>query len=386
MFVYTSLLFFVLFCLRGLRYNADSVVDGTELLMSFLVHRHGERTPVQSSLTLSNHVDELRKASAKYGFGQLTNVGKRRSYQLGQFIRRRYDKLLSPTFNRSEIYVRSTDFIRAKMTVLTALAAVYPATADNWSTDINWTPVPYTTVPAKYDFNLAIINCPKFKESFFRSKITSTVPELDLYADTLAHWSHIVGNNISSQPLIIPYALYDLYACQISLGVPLEDEIAEIYPEIEQIAAIAIKAMFYTDSMRALSAGVLLNEFFTVADKVIAGVDVQKVHIYSAHDVNVFALEAATKVANPQGVPKYASAYALELRKVVDTGEYVVVPVYLNTPKEEVITYLEIEDCGQRCAYESFRSTTSRYNLKESEWRAECGFYDDLDVDSFAID
>ncbi|CAH1634692.1 unnamed protein product [Spodoptera littoralis] len=380
MFVYTSLLFFVLFCLRGLRYNADSVVDGTELLMTFLVHRHGDRTPVPSSLVFTQHADELKKASARYGFGQLTNSGKRRSYQLGQFIRRRYDKLLSRTYNKSEIYVRSTDFTRTKMTVLTALAAIYPATADNWSTNINWTPVPYTTVPAKYDFNLPVVNCPKFKDSFFRPKITSEVPELDLYADILEHWSNIVGYDLALEPLIIPYALYDLYACQISLGIPPEDDIVDIYPEIEKIATIAIKTILYTDDMRALSAGVLLNKFYTVADRIIAGQDVQKVHIYSAHDLNVFAFEAATKVLNPPGVPKYASAYALELRKVIDTGEYVVVPVYLNSPKTEVITYLEIEDCGQICAYDTFRSITYKYSLKEKEWRAECGFVDDFSV------
>lgn len=37
------------------------------------------------------------------------------------------------------------------MTVLSAMAAVYPPGEDNWSNDINWTPVPYTTIRAKYD-------------------------------------------------------------------------------------------------------------------------------------------------------------------------------------------------------------------------------------------
>ncbi|KAH9644317.1 hypothetical protein HF086_000054 [Spodoptera exigua] len=223
----SAILSVLLISLSGFCYSADSVVDDTELLLTFL-------------------------------------AGKRRSYQLGQFIRRRYDELLSPTFNKSEIYVRSTDSTRAKMTVLTALAAVYPAPTDNWSDKINWTPIPYTTV--------------------------------------------------------------------------------------------------------------------------IAGEDVQRVQIYSAHDLNVFAFEGVTRVAEKQGVPKYASAYALELRKVVDTGDHIVVPVYLNTPSEDVITYLEIEECGQRCAYESFRSVTSIYNLEESVWRTECGFSEDMVIDSSSVD
>ncbi|KAF9410067.1 hypothetical protein HW555_010729 [Spodoptera exigua] len=364
----SAILSVLLISLSGFCYSADSVVDDTELLLTFLIHRHGDRTPIESFLAMSTGAEELEEASAKYGYGQLTDVGKRRAYQLGQFIRRRYDELLSPNFNKSEIYIRSTESTRAKMTVLTALAAVYPAPEDNWSQDVNWTPVPYTTVPAKYDFNLASLNCPTFTAAFYESGTPATVPELDQYADVLAKWSSILGYNISTQPLMDAYSLNDLYVSQMSLGIPLDDDIAAIYPDIEKIA------------------GVLLNQFFTVAEQVIAGEDVQRVHIYSAHDVNVFAFEAATKVVNTQGVPKYASAYALELRKVVKTGDYIVVPTYLPTPSEDVIKYLEIEECGQRCAYESFRSVTSNIVLDEDEWRTACGFSDDMVIDTSSVD
>lgn len=79
-------------------------------------------------------------------------VGIRRAYKLGQYIRERYASLLSPQYNRSDIYIRSTDSSRTKMSVLTAMAAVYPAYEGSWSEEINWVPVPYTTVPARYDF------------------------------------------------------------------------------------------------------------------------------------------------------------------------------------------------------------------------------------------
>ncbi|XP_022834525.1 prostatic acid phosphatase-like [Spodoptera litura] len=383
----SAILSVLLISLSGLCYSADSVVDDTELLLTFLIHRHGDRTPIESSLSLSNHADELIEASAKYGYGQLTDVGKRRAYQLGQFIRRRYDEFLSPTFNRSEIYVRSTDSTRAKMTVLTALAAVYPAPADNWSNKINWTPIPYTTVPAKYDFNLATVNCPELLTNVYSAyTITaSSIPALAPYQDVLDQWSEISGLNLTQYP-IYAYTLNDVYTAQMSLGIPLDDDLAAIYPEIETIAGIALDAMYNSYTSRVLSAGPLLNQFFSVADQVIAGEDVQRVQIYSAHDLNVFAFEGVTRVAVKQGVPKYASAYALELRKVKDTGDYIVVPVYLNTPSEDVITYLEIEECGQRCAYESFRSVTSIYNLEESVWRTECGFSPDMEIDTSSVD
>ncbi|PZC80741.1 hypothetical protein B5X24_HaOG213965 [Helicoverpa armigera] len=370
----------LLISLSAVCYCQDSVTDGTELLLTFLTHRHGDRTPISSTVALSNDVEALEAATARYGYGQLTDNGRRRAYQLGQFLRRRYDGLLSPAYNKSEIYIRSTDSTRAKMTVLSAMAAVYPALEDNWSADVNWTPVPYTTVPAKYDFNLAAVNCPAALSITY----DDTYPaELDQYTDVLNELSDISGFNASN--LLIATQLYDVYVSQQSLGIPLDPRVEPIFPQLEAIAGIGWEYMFNAE-MSLYDSGVLLNQFFTVADQIIAGEDVQRVQVYSAHDANVFSFEGVTRVVKRQGAPKYASMYALELRQVIETGEYVVVPVYLNTPSEDVITYLEITGCGSRCEYESFRSITADYNLDEDTWRTKCGFTEDMEIDTSSID
>lgn len=83
----------------------------------------------------------------------MLQAGKKTAYALGQAIRARYNELLAPQYNRSEVYVRSTDSTRTKMTVLTALAYIYrPVARDGWNPVLDWEPVPYTTVPTKYDF------------------------------------------------------------------------------------------------------------------------------------------------------------------------------------------------------------------------------------------
>ncbi|KAJ8721043.1 hypothetical protein PYW08_006508 [Mythimna loreyi] len=377
-------LLLISFCV--LCYSEDSILDGTELELTFLVHRHGDRTPVVTTLSQSNDPEALIKASAKYGFGQLTDAGKRRGYALGQFIRRRYDGLLSSTYNKSEIYIRSTDSTRAKMTVLAAMAAVYPGDQDRWSDHVNWTPVPYTTVPAKYDFNLAITNCPNLLSSFTSLyDLTDPFPSLDQYTDALNQWSEVVGFDISEQPMYA-YTLNDIYTAQMSLGIPLDPKLQDIYPEIEEIAGIAIDYIFGTKDRGTLLAGVLLNQFLKVADQVIAGEDVPRVQVYSAHDINVFSFQVVTQITPRQGVPKYGSAYALELRKVVATGEYIVVPVYLNTPSEDVVTYLQVAGCDQRCNIESFRSITAPFSLEEAEWRTKCGFSEDMNIDTSSVD
>lgn len=67
-----------------------------------------------------------------------------------------------------------------------------------------------------------------------------------------------------------------------------------------------------------------MNEFLSQADKLIAGADTPRVRLYSAHDTTVYSFEAAAQVYPRQGVPKYAASFALELRKIKRTGEYVV--------------------------------------------------------------
>lgn len=70
--------------------------------------------------------------------------------------------------------------------------------------------------------------------------------------------------------------------------------------------------------------GPLLDNFFTYTAKQIAGLDTPKVIIYSGHDTNVYSLMAVSKIYPRQGVPKYNSAFAIELRQVENTDKYVV--------------------------------------------------------------
>ncbi|KAG6458760.1 hypothetical protein O3G_MSEX011039, partial [Manduca sexta] len=336
---YTLLTLVTLAALVAARARTDEVLADSELVVTVLIHRHGDRTPVQGSLELSNDVDALRKASEPYGYGQLTNVGKQTAYRLGQSISKRYGSLISAHYNSSEIYIRSTDSTRAKMTVLTAMAAVYPAGDDNWSASLPWQPTPYTTVPVRYDPNLATLNCPTFKKAF-ASKMLSTSPAIERYTDVLNQWSELVGFNISAAP-VLAYSLYDIYKSQISLGVPLTEELQALLPEIKEIAGAAMDILLGDDDYVALGAGVYMNDVITAMTSAASGDVSQPLRIYSAHDTNVYPVMAAARITPRQGVPPYCSSFALELRKRTDTGDYVVLPVYQSSPDAELM-YLQV--------------------------------------------
>lgn len=71
---------------------------------------------------------------------------------MGQWLRKRYSSLLSKTYNKDEIYIRSTDVDRTLMSALSNLAGLYePVAKDVWNPDIHWQPIPVHTSPEKLD-------------------------------------------------------------------------------------------------------------------------------------------------------------------------------------------------------------------------------------------
>ncbi|XP_049878446.1 prostatic acid phosphatase-like [Pectinophora gossypiella] len=360
----------------------DDVTAGTELVFAFMIHRHGDRTPISTTLALVPEGDDedVLALIEPWGYGQLTDAGKRTGFKTGEFIRRRYNELLSTKYNQSEIYIRSTDATRTKKTVLTAMSAVYPVTNDSWSDTINWDPVPYTTVPVKYDFNTAPANCPLLIAAE-KIALLSEQPRMDPFAEVIEKVSNINGVNISALPLLIT-GVHNVYVSLLSLGYDVNEEIMVLMPEIKAASDVAWDIIYGDDKYLSLQAGPFLNEFFTYANKVIAGDNTQRVRVYSGHDINVYSLEAITQVKPRQGAPKYGALLSLELRRIVKTGQYVILPVYLGNPHDGQKQYLTVGGCNQLCDFDSFYDITSPYLLDVATWRDECGFYEDMDVDS----
>lgn len=71
--------------------------------------------------------------------------------------------------------------------------------------------------------------------------------------------------------------------------------------------------------------GVQLKEFFDAVDQVLSGIDVPRIMVYSAHDINVFTFSSITRINPRLSVPKYGSLFSLELRRDLITEEYIVV-------------------------------------------------------------
>lgn len=85
-----------------------------------------------------------------------------REYKLGAHLREHYGNFLGDIYHASEVSARSTNTDRTKMSLQLVLASLYPPKgAQNWNKDLNWQPIPITSVP-RLDDNLMIPEeCPK---------------------------------------------------------------------------------------------------------------------------------------------------------------------------------------------------------------------------------
>lgn len=164
------------------------------------IQRHGERN-IAKVFPNDPYKDEIFWPE---GFGQLTNAGKMHSYKLGQYLRRRYHRLLHGNrYSANKVYVQSTDTDRTLMSSQCIVAGLFiPYGNDRWSSDItNWQPIPVHTVPHQQDHILSGgKKCQQYEESLKQYMNTSNEVQriYKEYDDAFKYWSKMCGKNITT--------------------------------------------------------------------------------------------------------------------------------------------------------------------------------------------
>jgi lysosomal acid phosphatase len=122
--------------------------DISKLKLSLVIHRHGDRTPINCYPT-----DPYKNASYWLdGWGQLTNRGKDRMFKLGKYIRARYENFLGTS--PREVHIRSSAADRCLESAALVSAAIYPPEGRwQWNTELgkSWQPFPIQTEPLPFD-------------------------------------------------------------------------------------------------------------------------------------------------------------------------------------------------------------------------------------------
>lgn len=373
-------------------FAAGAAVDrpdtNKDLVLAFVVHRHGERTPAEEEAALSPDLEVIKEIIELDGYEALTNEGKRRAYQIGKFLRQRYGSsqgyhLISKEYRYDELSLRTTAKDRTQMTAQIAMAALYsPEPVQQWDGGLGriWQPIPYTTVPLSEDYLRYYSNCAWFKSLMKEAKERSLQEELAPYTDLIPLLKEKTGANFTEDPLFFE-TLFDLFRAQIGLGLDLPEWAKPLLPRLTEAARLAYKLYFRNDDMKKIGGGVMLNHFMQAADSIASGEKVNKrLRIFSSHDFNIGSLMEVTRVEGTnRSIPEYGALFALELYRCKVTGQYYVLPVYLLSAGSSSAEFMKFSGCeSSYCDLETFRNQTSRFLLPENEFYQKCSIRTEL--------
>eukprot|EP00092_Neocalanus_flemingeri_P066447 GFUD01080948.1.p1 GENE.GFUD01080948.1~~GFUD01080948.1.p1 ORF type:complete len:411 (-),score=130.18 GFUD01080948.1:107-1339(-) len=346
--------------------SAENDLAGLKLV--HLLYRHGDRTPCGSYPT-----DPYKDPSNwPVGFGQLTSVGKRMQYELGQWLRRRYGGFLSNTYSRREIYVRSTDIDRTLMSAESNLAGLYPPSGYwKWNPHLAWQPIPVHTVPGQWDTLLATnqAGCPRLTQ--LRKELEDGPFMKSIYEDNKDLFEYISkhsGWSIKSIERLDE--IYDTLLIEDLYNKTLPDWTQAVFPggKFEQLRNIFFTLDSFDQEMKRLQGGPFIAElvghYDGVADNTIVPAN-RKVFMYSAHDTTL------SYVMNTLGIfdglaPPYDSLLMFELYDL--DGWHVKISWRNDTGKPPHV--LTIPGCQQLCPLHLFKQLTD--SVRPADWAQEC--------------
>ncbi|KAF5395065.1 Lysosomal acid phosphatase [Paragonimus heterotremus] len=337
-----------------------------------VLFRHGDRTPL---------VDPINKdvpfvTTWPLGPGQLTEKGILQEYELGRWLRKKYEDFIPEKYNGSDFHMRSTDVDRTLMSAQCVSAGVFHNSSSPLQPyGINWRPIPVHTVSQEADVLLSVAPCP------FLDLLRGLEMKSEAAIETEKNHSalfELINRNLGVK--IDRYNLWevsDTLTCMEAHDMQFPDWCSEqVYKELIEVETFYWNLMFTsrTEILR-LEIGVFLSAFVdhvtSVVDNtyspIIKGpLSVQHLLAYSAHDTDVSYLLAALGVFDDHLV-EYSAAVVLELLgpdppapssyyrlRVLykrgypdDTGEYRVLPPCHGRsgedgcPLDRVLRYLE---------------------------------------------
>ncbi|XP_026527017.1 LOW QUALITY PROTEIN: lysosomal acid phosphatase [Notechis scutatus] len=364
---------------RGLRFPfilgfvlalAPPIAQSRTLRFVTLLYRHGDRSPVRTYPR-----DPYQESAWPQGFGQLSQEGMQQQWDLGQALRRRYDGFLSASYNRQEIYVRSTDFDRTLMSAEANLAGLYPPEGKQvFNPNITWQPIPVHTVPDHMEklLRFPLSSCPRYEQL---QNETRQTPEYVNMTIQNMEFLKMVANMTGIQDVSIEsvWSVHDALFCETTHKMNLPAWVTPVVmAKLKELKDFSFSVLFgihrQVEKAR-LQGGVLLSQIrknLTLATKDSAPHHL-KMLVYSAHDTTLAALQTALNVYNGKQ-PPYASCHIFELYEE-DDGNFTVEMFFRNESQKEPYI-LQLPDCKQRCPLPQFLQLTEPVISKD--WKQEC--------------
>ncbi|XP_053120674.1 prostatic acid phosphatase-like [Hemicordylus capensis] len=301
------------------------LASGRELSFVLLLYRHGDRSPIE------NYPKDLyNEKSWPQGFGQLTQLGMRQQYELGQYIRKRYSNFLSPDYRQDEILIKSTELDRTIMSAQANLAGLFPpADAQIWNSKILWQPIPVHVVPKAYSPKLRfpIFNCARYREllreTMASSEFQSKIQPYEEFLKAIAHYSGYDLETLKNLDNFKLWNLQDTLFCESVHNYTIPEwatkDVQATLAELTMLSLSSLFGIYKKEEKAQLQGGLLVKSILETLSKAAKYPGKRKMLIYSAHDTTLGALQMALNIYNER-LPPYASCQIFELHKE-DNGQ-----------------------------------------------------------------
>ncbi|KAF7417603.1 hypothetical protein HZH68_000256 [Vespula germanica] len=315
-----------------------------------VLFRHGERTPLAKEMYPNDPHHE--SSYEPWGIAQLTSAGKRREFLIGKMLRERYNDFLGDLYRPQDVYARSTDIDRTKMSLQLVLAGLYPpAKEQNWNPNLPWLAIPTHYAPERVDNLLRPQACSTYEDALEEVRQTQEVREKTaVYADVLKHLTEKTGMEVKSLSEV--YEIFNLLTSQKNMNLTLPEWCTEeLYQKMEDMVYLEYEIRFYTAKLRRLTGGMLIRKFIENMNINGEQNNPRKIYLYSGHEINIAAFTRAHDIHEPK-LPTYGSAIIME--KLRNTEGKLFIKMLLWTGVSEELITLKLNNCDEICSIDTY--------------------------------
>ncbi|XP_015589423.1 venom acid phosphatase Acph-1 [Cephus cinctus] len=315
-----------------------------------VLFRHGERAPLKKEM----YPNDPHSVSdyLPWDLGQLTNIGKLREFRIGEMLRARYNDFLGDYYYPKDIYGRSSDSDRTKMSLQLVLSSLYPAkNFQNWNPNLPWLPIPTHYAPENLDILMRPHLCTQFTQHLGEIKRNPTVISLIAqYSELFEFLSTTTGFNITTTTQV--YEIYNLLVAQKSMNLTLPQWCTEkIFEDMGNVTVLEYKILSFDKHLKRLNGGTLVRRFVDNMNVTGKRSGHRKLYLYSGHEVNIAAFLRAHDITKP-ALPVYGTAVIFE--KLENATGDVFVKMFVWTGITEEIIPLKIGDCDYLCPIDTY--------------------------------
>ncbi|KHJ49544.1 histidine acid phosphatase [Trichuris suis] len=288
------------------------------LLLAEVVWRHGARTPLSRSPFGEADDYDSEITTTSYTPEELTEVGIRDSYELGQVLRNRYDDFLKG-YNAEEVYVRSTNKNRTIQTALLCLAGMFPIAASDSPIGLPWQAIPVHSVPLELDSALYVpLKCP-YADGIYWNEIMKSAPVLELMEQHKSLFSTLRRETgLALETLDSIYQVYEplysvVYDASGSSKLP-KWFTPELFKEIESLYHTSTTFYYSDERIKPLRGAQLLQLLVAqIKDKISGKIPTAKFFGYSTHDVTIIGLLENLQLYHANMHPEFMATLMVEL-------------------------------------------------------------------------